>query len=696
MDPPYHLPERSYSPSFGIGICSRRRHGDDLDNETALASQTPPADYLSAHHAEAGSQSLVVFPSVAPHFVINSKQGIYASQEDWETHRTTITRLYLYEEMTLKQVRKHMEDTHFFYATEKMYKMRIKKWGLEKYNNMARVAYMVRLKKERDAVGKKSDFTVRSRPVDWADIERYLKRKPDVIAKIESGVVEVGNAAMGIVCRTPSPDPAVMMSVPPRLEGPREVGATGDVLGLFRDYMDGSFDSGLWRYSEVAKSYLGPQGMIANYRMCTWTSDVWTAVKRGKDDGEIIQRLNELMDHLGALIKDQDVALFTELIRCFYYLYTWRPAVCRLVICFVADLCEVILSARHPLTLAWRCLLSLDIEGFQAVLEKSAMFRLEYIASRDQGDRTRALSLEDYFLALTMRWQHNGEEIGRVIDWIDEQVHRRPGDVITGDYCRLLLRLAMPRIFFGHHKKAARTLSQISAWLDENDSTNPYFTYINSSFSFLRALYYTDIDEPEAAKRWADRGVQSCIRSWHPSKHLLSHTINYLMGFGTNSNPEKEALWTSIMEDAVRQTNAAWTSSRKQFASLYERKDNAPGDQLVQRSGLEKAAERASRDSCHQCGDNNSKGSPELKPIDGEDKYFPDRDHSKCISGATIDHDGNPRVHGECCVIIGCNYEGLCSRIDCIEYREKMIKDEENRETEYPGPRDFGENPETR
>ncbi|KAK3353779.1 hypothetical protein B0T25DRAFT_608241 [Lasiosphaeria hispida] len=677
MDLPYHLPEHSYSPSFGTGICSRRHDKEDSDNETALVSQAapgPPADY--AHDAEPGSQSLVFQPRVAPHFVINSKQGIYASQEDWETHRATITRLYLYEEMTLKQVRKHMEDSHFFYATEKMYKMRIKKWGLEKYNNMARVAYMVRLKRERDAVGKESDFTVRNRPVDWADIERYLKRKPDVIAKIEGGVVEVGNAAMGIVCRTPSPDPAVMLSVPPKLEGPRDVGATGDVLGLFRDYMDGSFDSGLWRYSEIAKSYLGPQGMIANYRMCTWTSDVWTAVKRGKDDGEIIQRLNELMDHLGSLIKDQDVTLFTELIRCFYYLYTWRPAVCRLVVGFVADLCQVILSARHPLTLAWRCLLSLEIEGFQAVLEKSAMFRLEYIASRDRGDETRALSFEEYFLALTMRWQHNGKEIDRVIDWIDEQVHR-PGDVVTGDYCRLLLRLAMPRIFFGHHKKAARTLSQISNWVSENDSDNPYFTYINSSYSFLMSLYYTDIGEPESAKEWADRGVQSCIRSWHPSKHLLSHTIYYLMGFGTNSNPEKEALWTTMMEDAVHQTRAAWAKTKKQFASLYTCKTKQAVVFLAGK-GLK------------EFGSGDNEADPELKAIvDREEDPVPNKDHSKCGTKTTIDHDGNPQVHGECCVVIGCNYEGLCSRIDCIEYRERILKDEENRRTEYPGYRGF-------
>jgi hypothetical protein len=41
----------------------------------------------------------------------------YASPDDWEAHRDTITRLYYYEEMTLREVKKHMEMHHDFLAT---------------------------------------------------------------------------------------------------------------------------------------------------------------------------------------------------------------------------------------------------------------------------------------------------------------------------------------------------------------------------------------------------------------------------------------------------------------------------------------------------------------------------------------------------------------------------------------------------
>lgn len=48
-----------------------------------------------------------------------------------------------------------------------MYRSRIRKWGLDKNNKAAEVAYMVNMKKHRDAAGKGSRFFIRNRPIDW-------------------------------------------------------------------------------------------------------------------------------------------------------------------------------------------------------------------------------------------------------------------------------------------------------------------------------------------------------------------------------------------------------------------------------------------------------------------------------------------------------------------------------------------------
>ena len=46
-----------------------------------------------------------------------SMQELYASPEDWDTQRETITRLYLHEKRSLQDVMEYMAVNHFFFAT---------------------------------------------------------------------------------------------------------------------------------------------------------------------------------------------------------------------------------------------------------------------------------------------------------------------------------------------------------------------------------------------------------------------------------------------------------------------------------------------------------------------------------------------------------------------------------------------------
>lgn len=58
----------------------------------------------------------VPFTTVPP--IRKSKHDGYAQVDDWDAHRQTIARLYLDEEMTLKDVKAYMEDSHGFFATQ--------------------------------------------------------------------------------------------------------------------------------------------------------------------------------------------------------------------------------------------------------------------------------------------------------------------------------------------------------------------------------------------------------------------------------------------------------------------------------------------------------------------------------------------------------------------------------------------------
>ena len=103
------------------------------------------------------------------------KQGPGA--EIWETYRPTIKRLYLDEDKPLKDVMIIMQRDHRLKATVKMYKGRIKKWGLDKNCKANEMKAIARKKVERDAVGKASLFKIRGRPIEIEEVFRHFKRK---------------------------------------------------------------------------------------------------------------------------------------------------------------------------------------------------------------------------------------------------------------------------------------------------------------------------------------------------------------------------------------------------------------------------------------------------------------------------------------------------------------------------------------
>jgi len=117
-----------------------------------------------------------------------------------------------------------------------MYKIRVRQWGLSKYHRADEVLEMLRKKRQRDAIGKKTEFLLRGSVVDWESVERYIKRGRAVTAKIAAGQLEIGDSAPGLLCRTPPPDPARAFSVPGVQHASDEQRAVQEVVHIVRSY----------------------------------------------------------------------------------------------------------------------------------------------------------------------------------------------------------------------------------------------------------------------------------------------------------------------------------------------------------------------------------------------------------------------------------------------------------------------------
>jgi hypothetical protein len=87
-----------------------------------------------------------------------------------------------------------------------MLKKRIRKWDLDRKNKHADMLFALKLAFEREAMGKKTVFLIRSRLVTFQDVKHYFRRKG--IRDLEAAVSARGNTSptTQIDYHTPEPE----------------------------------------------------------------------------------------------------------------------------------------------------------------------------------------------------------------------------------------------------------------------------------------------------------------------------------------------------------------------------------------------------------------------------------------------------------------------------------------------------------
>ncbi|KAI0593084.1 Clr5 domain-containing protein [Biscogniauxia sp. FL1348] len=183
----------------------------------------------------------------------------FALAGDWARFRDTITTLYLEQNKPLREVKRIMKEEHYFFATDKMYKTHFKKWGLQKNLKHDQVGKILAEKSRRAAMGKSTKAYIHGRQVGEDRLNTYLRRVPPTRRKsIEATASAPSQQEVRedgvLVCRTPSPGPPQVKSIPRRLEAPDTLKATEDSIYLLRAYVAGSSGSDHWSLPLPEKS----------------------------------------------------------------------------------------------------------------------------------------------------------------------------------------------------------------------------------------------------------------------------------------------------------------------------------------------------------------------------------------------------------------------------------------------------------
>ncbi|RFU25784.1 hypothetical protein B7463_g10556, partial [Scytalidium lignicola] len=96
---------------------------------------------------------------------------------EWESKREVIKRLYLDHKQPLRKVMEILKLEHGFEASARMYKQRLKRWGLRKNCSIYNVQRFLCSRGETDALNKTAEDTILGQTAEHQRLLTYMKRK---------------------------------------------------------------------------------------------------------------------------------------------------------------------------------------------------------------------------------------------------------------------------------------------------------------------------------------------------------------------------------------------------------------------------------------------------------------------------------------------------------------------------------------
>ncbi|KAF6802639.1 hypothetical protein CSOJ01_11455 [Colletotrichum sojae] len=273
-----------------------------------------------------------------------AKGKTYATPEVWQCHRDTITRLYQREKKTLKEVKEIMERDYWFYASERMFRTRINKWGLDKKLKEDDVLEMLRLKRQHDVIGKRSHFTIRHQDVEWDRVVEYLRRRPDLEKRIRAADATRSKIS-DLICRTPSP-------VPQLLQPASETRVQEDILRLLRDHINGCVEGRMWIVSRYGQTIYGHVEINGLARVRIWFRGLTIArhLLAAHRPNAAFSVLNRGLSSVKRLIRENDPRFLCITVE---RLLRLPNDVRQSIIVFISRMHRVVLGHQHPMSLIW-------------------------------------------------------------------------------------------------------------------------------------------------------------------------------------------------------------------------------------------------------------------------------------------------------------------------------------------------------
>ncbi|KAK7946824.1 uncharacterized protein PG986_011145 [Apiospora aurea] len=244
----------------------------------------------------------------------------WASAQEWESHRETITRLFWDENRPLREVVEIMSRDHGFNATPKMYKARTREWGLKKNLKVSETREIIRQAKHGEIT---VPLEIRGRKIGSKMLKENLRRGP-----------------LGVAL------PVATIINPPNIHRMAEA-----ALRAISDYSTTAFQSPTFTF---ASSNMTPYNWGSE--SCTWLQRLWVAaddVAQDRDSAANFQNLHYCFDLCVSILRQESPESLAVAHVAFFKLLAVGPELAKVFSRFLLGLSTIKKGRTHPLTRFW-------------------------------------------------------------------------------------------------------------------------------------------------------------------------------------------------------------------------------------------------------------------------------------------------------------------------------------------------------
>ncbi|KAI0126334.1 Clr5 domain-containing protein [Xylariales sp. AK1849] len=275
--------------------------------------------------------------------MLHNGVNTWATGEDWVARRSIITRLYIDEKRTLKNVMHIMSDEYRFFGTEKMYKAWLRRWGLKK-NLTARDIPEILAEKARIAgMGKVSTVVIQGRKVKSRTVNLYLQRARKHVSMSQARLHHNIQQTRPVVTENP---PRTPLLHPRWLMSPDETKIPEELIQISHQLVEGCCDGGTWL------AYRESGVVMYSSRSARWSAAIdcaCTLIDRGR-----YRQAFRVLD--GCFEKFEDLLLNPEpalLILLYLTLLRLPTEIAQRLLSYALEVSTITLPEQLPLRLIW-------------------------------------------------------------------------------------------------------------------------------------------------------------------------------------------------------------------------------------------------------------------------------------------------------------------------------------------------------